>query len=303
MLCQLYYWSDKGSLDGGWTYHTRDELKEQTGLSHEEQRTALQVLSGLGLVETQYKRLEHKMLYRVTIEDAVICESGIKKPNVSPEVGQAELGNSAKPTSKTESTSTEAVFTDREPDKSVQGSASTDGEATPFTLSADPGLPVSSQGERCDSTGVPNTLAPSLASRIDSMTSPTPPPTLPKKVSRKAKQPKPPRPDFSAEFYGRVSGAWKDKAGGWPNMGRMRVEFRRLYDCGWTEAEVEAGWTKYLAETELSFLSTGAFSSRPAKWCVKEGSVCTEGPPRGYSEDEFDRATGRGKYANMGGAM
>jgi hypothetical protein len=68
LLCQFIYWHDKSHTADGWVYKTRDEIEDETGLSHEEQTTARKKLKALGLWEEENKRMEHKMLYRVNLE-------------------------------------------------------------------------------------------------------------------------------------------------------------------------------------------------------------------------------------------
>lgn len=68
LLCQFIYWHDKSHTADGWVYKTRDDIENETGLSHEEQATARKKLKALGLWEEENKRMEHKMLYRVNLD-------------------------------------------------------------------------------------------------------------------------------------------------------------------------------------------------------------------------------------------
>lgn len=68
LLCQLIYWRDKSSIDGGWVYKSRLEILNETGLSHEEQETVRKNLKESGLLEDEYKRAEHKLYLRVNLE-------------------------------------------------------------------------------------------------------------------------------------------------------------------------------------------------------------------------------------------
>lgn len=63
LLCQLLYWTDK--TDDGWIYKTHYDLEEETGLTLYEQKTARQVLVDLGIIDEEYRRLEHKIRFRV----------------------------------------------------------------------------------------------------------------------------------------------------------------------------------------------------------------------------------------------
>lgn len=64
-LCQLIYWTGKEVSGDGWIYKTRDDIQQETGLSHEEQLTARNSLKKLGILEERQERLAHKTYYRV----------------------------------------------------------------------------------------------------------------------------------------------------------------------------------------------------------------------------------------------
>ena len=65
LLCQLLYWTDK-TRDDGWIYKTADEIEEETGLTYHEQKSAREILvENLGVVEEEFKRLDHTSRYRV----------------------------------------------------------------------------------------------------------------------------------------------------------------------------------------------------------------------------------------------
>ncbi len=65
---QIFYWSDKGSMQDGWIYKTSEHIEEETGLTYKEQRTARKHLVHLGVLQEKYERLKHRMLFRVNIE-------------------------------------------------------------------------------------------------------------------------------------------------------------------------------------------------------------------------------------------
>lgn len=66
LLCQLIYWIDK--TNDGWIYKDSMELEEETGLSYYEQQTARKALIDLGIIEEQYKRLDHKISFRLHLD-------------------------------------------------------------------------------------------------------------------------------------------------------------------------------------------------------------------------------------------
>ena len=67
LFSQLFYWQDKAASDLG-VYKTRDELEDETGLSHNEQRTAVKKLCEKGVLIITEKRLEHKTYYKIDNE-------------------------------------------------------------------------------------------------------------------------------------------------------------------------------------------------------------------------------------------
>ena len=64
-LCQFIYWTGKQADPEGWIYKTSDEIEEETGLTYNEQATARTHLLKLKFIEEEYKRLEHKMVFRI----------------------------------------------------------------------------------------------------------------------------------------------------------------------------------------------------------------------------------------------
>lgn len=67
-LCQLLYWSDKTKDPEGWIWKDSEQLKEETGLTYNEQKTAREKLVNLGILEEEYKRLSHTTVFRINKE-------------------------------------------------------------------------------------------------------------------------------------------------------------------------------------------------------------------------------------------
>lgn len=67
LFSQLFYWQDKATSNLG-VYKTRNELEDETGLSHNEQRTAVKKLCEKGVLIITEKRLEHKTYYKIDNE-------------------------------------------------------------------------------------------------------------------------------------------------------------------------------------------------------------------------------------------
>lgn len=53
---QIYYWSDKGSLEDGWIYKTKEELEEETTLTRKQQDLARKNLEALGVLSVELRK-------------------------------------------------------------------------------------------------------------------------------------------------------------------------------------------------------------------------------------------------------
>ena len=87
-ICQFLYWTGKGTTGDGWIYKTIQDIEIETGLSEDEQVGARKKLIASGLLEENYKRLEHQMYYRVNLNELN------KKWEEISKVGFPETGNS-----------------------------------------------------------------------------------------------------------------------------------------------------------------------------------------------------------------
>lgn len=61
---QIFYWQDKTDSSLG-VYKTQEELEVETGLSRKEQETARKLLREKGVLIETYKRLEHRLYYKI----------------------------------------------------------------------------------------------------------------------------------------------------------------------------------------------------------------------------------------------
>ncbi len=68
LLCQLLYWTGRESGGDGWIHKTAEDLREETGLTYEEQKSARARLKARGLLEEHYRRGEHEQYFRVNLE-------------------------------------------------------------------------------------------------------------------------------------------------------------------------------------------------------------------------------------------
>jgi|WetSurSiteA1Bulk_404760.scaffolds.fasta_scaffold00380_19 hypothetical protein len=66
LLCQFLYWLDKTKT--GWIYKDSYEIEEETGLSIYEQQTARKILLELNILSEEYKRLDHKIAFKINQE-------------------------------------------------------------------------------------------------------------------------------------------------------------------------------------------------------------------------------------------
>lgn len=79
-LSQLIYWHDKTEHQLG-VYKTSEEWTEETGLSYRQQVTARTLLKKLGILTETEKRLEHKLYFKLDIEEFDKWFDGCTNPN------------------------------------------------------------------------------------------------------------------------------------------------------------------------------------------------------------------------------
>ncbi|MFZ7282486.1 DNA replication protein [Avibacterium avium] len=77
LFSQLFYWSDKTDNPLG-VYKQLEELCEETGLTLDELRSARKKLVSLGVLIETYKRLEHRLYFKLDLAvfDALILQFG-----------------------------------------------------------------------------------------------------------------------------------------------------------------------------------------------------------------------------------
>jgi hypothetical protein len=94
-ICQLIYWTGREIREDKFIYKTSAEIKDETGLSYDEQKTAREKLVKSGLLIEKYARLDHQMLFKVDL-DVLNQLWENRKPNI-PETGNAKMGNGDSP--------------------------------------------------------------------------------------------------------------------------------------------------------------------------------------------------------------
>lgn len=70
LLSQLLYWTGKGS-NPEWIYKTIEEIKEETGLSRNEQDTAIKICKKVGVLEVKVMGIPAKRHFKVNIEKII----------------------------------------------------------------------------------------------------------------------------------------------------------------------------------------------------------------------------------------
>lgn len=99
LLCNLFYWSDKGHNEDGWIYKTMDELAEETGMSRDEIMTARKKLVERGLLEERNDRINHRMYYRVLVDEMNRMWEDNSATSANYHMGNPDFGKSGIPTS------------------------------------------------------------------------------------------------------------------------------------------------------------------------------------------------------------
>jgi hypothetical protein len=80
LFCQLFYWSQRAANE--WFFKSLAELAAETGMTFEELRAARKELAERRVVETRYKRIEHRLYFRVDYKrlnevwDAYVTQDG-----------------------------------------------------------------------------------------------------------------------------------------------------------------------------------------------------------------------------------
>lgn len=104
LFSQLFYWSDKTNHPLGM-YKQLKELCDETGLTLEELRSARKKLVNLGVLKETYKRLEHRIYFKLDLAvfDELIIEFSEQgnhdSPNCenpSPRNGESQFGGQGK---------------------------------------------------------------------------------------------------------------------------------------------------------------------------------------------------------------
>lgn len=85
LLCQFIYWYGKQADPDGWIYKTREDIRDETGMSFREQETARNSLRSKKLLNDKYDRLNHQLFFRVNFETLnELWESAVSAPKAAP---------------------------------------------------------------------------------------------------------------------------------------------------------------------------------------------------------------------------
>jgi hypothetical protein len=66
-VCQLLYWEGKQSDSQRWIHKSLEEVRAETGLSRYEQDGVRRTLERVGILESRYDRLVHRLYFRVDL--------------------------------------------------------------------------------------------------------------------------------------------------------------------------------------------------------------------------------------------
>lgn len=69
MLSQLLYWHGKGKNKDGWVFKTIDEMRAETGLSRNQQDTAIQKCINAGILDYKLGGIPAKRHFRLNIQE------------------------------------------------------------------------------------------------------------------------------------------------------------------------------------------------------------------------------------------
>jgi len=142
LLCQFIYWRGKESDPNGWLYKSLDDIEDETGLSHNEQKTAREKLKKAGLLQEHYARIDHQLWFRVDL-DRLNQEWGKLKSDF-PESGNPAFGKATFPFSLNSNTETTQEITTPKGKAKVQTSKGTDDIAYElFKALSDAGIKIS----------------------------------------------------------------------------------------------------------------------------------------------------------------
>lgn len=109
VLSQCVFWSDKGSLEEGWFYKSREDWRREIGIKRSALDSAIEKLRSLGIVETKIRPAKHNsptLFYRVDMGNLtqIIVSylqtrfAEINKSNArSVEINKSDLLKSASP--------------------------------------------------------------------------------------------------------------------------------------------------------------------------------------------------------------
>lgn len=118
LLCRIIWWTGLEKDADGWIYKTRDGIREETGMSHEEQATARKRLKEFGLLKERNDRLNHRVYYRAELTklDELWDESARRPETGNPGAGHvattASRSREPRPRLSTEETTEETTKED-----------------------------------------------------------------------------------------------------------------------------------------------------------------------------------------------
>lgn len=95
MLSQCVYWSTRTKNPEGWFYKSRDEWREETGLTRREQETARKNLRAKGFIEEEKRGVPCRVFFKLNRQalEAAVLELAQKRPTSRAESAQLDCTN------------------------------------------------------------------------------------------------------------------------------------------------------------------------------------------------------------------
>ena len=113
LMSQLLYWHEKGKRPDGWIFKTIEEMYQETGLTRDQQDTAIRLCKKLGVLETKLAGVPAKRHFRLNVQQLKVIIPSLKKTHKltypNPPIRMAEKHQTI--TENTQKTTTENTLT------------------------------------------------------------------------------------------------------------------------------------------------------------------------------------------------
>lgn len=131
-LSQLFYWTGRGADPEGWIFKTRDEWREETGLTRREQETARRRLRQVGVIEEERRGVPARLFYRANLDKLIELLAAQRQDPSSlvptRKAESAQLGGRKAPNKKGGNVPTNSEKTQRRQTEKTDGDGGQSGE-------------------------------------------------------------------------------------------------------------------------------------------------------------------------------